>query len=130
MAYLQAEWDARGITQTAFARENRLDNSMFSRWRTGAVPKDIELLRVIADGLGKPLLEILVAARLVRPDEAGVEAQPAAAPDVDVAIELDARLNDAERDLLRAARLIGRTQRDALEAALRRPRKRISATAK
>lgn len=113
MDYLRGEWEARGMTQTAFARAARVENSNFSRWADGGNPWNIDLLRQIADTLNVPLTKVLLAAEYLRDEEVDgrIDRTPMRAPSIDDAIESDPTLSSAERALLRTARELARARR-------------------
>lgn len=69
-AYLQEHLDKRQWTRADLARASGLAESGLARWMAGKAPS-LENCRVLADVLGRPLLEVLVAAGILTPDEAG-----------------------------------------------------------
>ena len=70
-AWLQRHLDERGWTPSDLARHAKINRSIISRWREGAQP-EVPTARALAAALGRPLLEVLVAAELLTPEEAGV----------------------------------------------------------
>lgn len=69
MAYLKDEWKATGTTQTAFARESRIEGSNFTSWSKGGEP-GLEFLRTIADSLGISAVELLLNMGFLTSEEA------------------------------------------------------------
>ncbi len=69
-AWLQRHLDERGWTMTDLAREADINRSIIGRWREGQ--PEVPTARALARALDKPLLEVLVAAELLTPEEAGV----------------------------------------------------------
>ena len=70
-AWVQRHLDERGWTGSDLARHAGINRSIIGRWREGAQP-EVPTARALAAALGHPLLEVLVAAELITPEEAGV----------------------------------------------------------
>lgn len=109
-AWLQAEWQALGTNQEAWCREHGLSPATVSRWQTGVEPK-IDAIRLVATGLRRPILDVLVAARLLSPDEAaGHDGGPPPAPTIEAALKNDPAIPRGLRpvlhDLLKAFRAV------------------------
>lgn len=66
--YLRAELDKRGLTIADVARMTGVSHPVISRWLGGQVPS-VENSRLLANAFGRPLLEVLVAAGHLWPDE-------------------------------------------------------------
>lgn len=101
-AYLSEYWRAHDTNQNAWCDQHPgIQAPTVSRWRTGTEPR-LSALRDVADALGRPLLEILVAAGILTPEEAGGYVVPAPeVPSIDAAIKLDPNLSDLQRRTLR-----------------------------
>lgn len=97
--YLQAYWTAKGTNQNAWCDEHPgLHAPTVGRWRNGSEPK-LNALRKVAEALGEPVIQILVAAEVLTPEEAhGIEAHPYT-PTFDDAVRSDPTLTDREREL-------------------------------
>lgn len=109
MQFLDAEFTARPDALTTWARDNGIDPSKFTKWRHGESDPDLPGLREIATALGRPTWHLLIAAGFVDPAE--IEAPPVVPtpmPNVDDAIERDPQLVEVEREILRAARQMGK----------------------
>jgi hypothetical protein len=103
-AFLEAEWAALGTNQNAWSWQHGLQGPTVSRWARGTEPS-FAAMRAVAHALGRPMLDVLVAAKMITEDEAGgVTTGPTAAPSIDVAIERDPTLTDWEREQLRSFR--------------------------
>jgi transcriptional regulator with XRE-family HTH domain len=110
MQFLDAEWRALGTTQSAFARQYSIQNSLFSRWRKGGQPS-AESIQTVALALGRPTQDLFMAAGMIpTPDGEEPRARPRTA-NVDVAIDADPVLSDSERDVLREVRTALRDMR-------------------
>lgn len=98
----------RGTTSMRqFAIQHRFDHNWVSQWRNEDSPRPvrIEQMRAIADGLGLPLGEILVAAEFGTPDDfGGVRLPDPKLPDIDDAIKRDPTLTKSERRALKGVR--------------------------
>jgi len=94
-AWLQRHLDERGWTPSDLARHAKINRSIISRWREGAQP-EVPTARALAVALGRPLLEVLVAAELITPEEAGV---------TEVTVVTVAQMSDGELLAELAARL-------------------------
>lgn len=99
-AFLQQEWDAMGIRPTAWCRKVGMADATVLRWRDGVEP-DLRTLRRVAEALGRPLLDLLVAAGYVTSAEAGGYSVPIRSYSLLEAIELDRSISDGEREALR-----------------------------
>jgi hypothetical protein len=69
-SFLQKEWDAAGTTRGAWCREAGLADSTVMRWGQGVEP-DMRNLRMVAQGLGRRLVDVLLAAGYLSPDDVG-----------------------------------------------------------
>jgi transcriptional regulator with XRE-family HTH domain len=70
--YLERHLAVRGWTVHDFCEHSGLKPSVVFRWRKGYRP-DIGNARIMAGALGVPLLEVLVKAGRLTPEEAGAE---------------------------------------------------------
>lgn len=69
-SYVQQWLDDHGRTVADLSRTTGIAHSVISRWiREGAIP-GLDSCRVLAETIGRPLLEVLVTAGLLTPDEA------------------------------------------------------------
>lgn len=105
-AYLRSAMKAAGISnQAELARRLGVSDSDVSRWLKGIVQPQPPQLRKMTTVLRRPMLELLVAAGHLEPDEAGMEGVPQVpAPrvaDVLDAIAEDDRLLPEAKDHLR-----------------------------
>jgi transcriptional regulator with XRE-family HTH domain len=96
--WVQRHLDERGWSQADLGRHAGINRSIIGRWRDGAQP-EVSTARALAVTLGRPLLEVLVAAELLTPEEAGA---------TDVRVVSVAQMSDRELLEELAARL-GRT---------------------
>jgi len=97
-AWVQRHLDERGWTSSDLARHAKINRSIIGRWRDGAQP-EVSTARALAVALGRPLLEVLVAAELLTAEEAGVTGvtviSVAQMSDGELLAELAARLRRA-----------------------------------
>jgi hypothetical protein len=99
-AFLEEEWDRMGLKPTAWTRKVGIPDATVLRWRDGIEP-DMRSLKRIAEALERPLVDVLLAAEYITPDEvSGYVPQPRSY-DLLEAIELDPKLSDGEREALR-----------------------------
>lgn len=98
--FLETEWDAMDIRPTAWCRSVGLADATVLRWRDGVEP-DLRSLRRVAEALGRPLLDLLVASGYVTEEEAGGYVVPPRSYDLLEAIQLDQSISDGEREALR-----------------------------
>lgn len=68
--YLQTQLDRHSWTRADLARASGIDASLIGRWIRGEVVPGVPAARAIADAVGRPMLEVLVAAGLLTPEEA------------------------------------------------------------
>lgn len=101
-AYLESYWRAHGTNQNAWCDAHPgIQAPTVSRWRTGTEPR-LAAFRAVADALGYPVLDVLVAAGVITEAEAGGHtATVATSPTVDVALKVDQSLTSAQRGILR-----------------------------
>lgn len=71
--FLEKEWDALYTTRGAWCRKVGVADSTVYRWSQGVEP-DIRNMRLVADGLGRKLIDILYAAGYVDDTEVRVRA--------------------------------------------------------
>lgn len=67
-AYLQAQATAAGMAVTTWCRKIGISDSTAWRWSDGVEP-DMRTMRKLAEGLGVPLRDILVAAKYLGREE-------------------------------------------------------------
>jgi hypothetical protein len=90
MSYLEARWAALGTTQTAFARESRIEGSNFTNWGKGTDP-GLRWYRMIADALGESPIKLLAEIGFLTSNEsAGLIPTP------DLAVTLDDHAGDPD----------------------------------
>jgi transcriptional regulator with XRE-family HTH domain len=90
-------------TSSDLARAAQVPDSVISRWRSGTTTPSLAQLRRLQTPLQAPLVELLVAARLITADEARLRAPSSPAPvmrDVRDAVERDPVLSDDLKHLL------------------------------
>jgi hypothetical protein len=79
--FLEEEWERRGTTREAWAREAGIPGPTVYRWSKESDPGDNDMLRKIATATGRPLLDIMVIGQYITEDEAaGHEIQPTPEP--------------------------------------------------
>ncbi|WP_410652075.1 helix-turn-helix domain-containing protein [Amycolatopsis sp. cmx-4-54] len=66
--YLQGLLDERGWKKADLARASGIAESRLSRWMTGGAPS-VDNARAVAEAFGRSLLEVLVAAGIITPEE-------------------------------------------------------------
>jgi transcriptional regulator with XRE-family HTH domain len=114
-AWVQRHLDEREWTHSDLARHARINRSIISRWREGAQP-EVFTARALALALHKPLLEVLVAAELLTPEEAGVTGVTVLSvpqlSDDELLVELTARLRRARHGAEPGLRLTETTAED------------------
>lgn len=100
--YLERHWKALGTNANAWTDANPgIQGPTVSRWRTGTVPS-LQAMRAVADALGVPMVDVMIAAGVI--DRSELDREPAAAPpepDIDAAIAGDRRLSPLARNTLR-----------------------------
>lgn len=100
-AYLEQHWHAEGTNANAWVNQHpAIQGPTVSRWKTGSVPS-LANMRAVADALGVPMIDVLIAAGVLDGDELNREPVAPATPSVDVAIEVDPNLTDLQRRTLR-----------------------------
>jgi hypothetical protein len=73
---------------------------VIQRWKSGALRPDIDNARRLADALGRPLLEVLVAAEIVTEDEVHLctnEADPSTLTNEQLLVEIGRRMSGGGR---------------------------------
>ena len=110
VAFLRREWDARGVSCHAWCRQVGLEPSTVSRWAAGGEPK-IESLRLVANGLHRPLVDVLHAAGFITDRERAGRSNPPPRPPPGMlaeAIAHDPSLLPEERQIYRlTCKLLG-----------------------
>ncbi|MFI6030515.1 helix-turn-helix transcriptional regulator [Amycolatopsis magusensis] len=79
-AYLRGHLERREWTQADLARAGDVDRTLVGRWMKGTVGPGVENCRAVAHALGRPLVEVLVAAGLITEEEARERLDAKAAP--------------------------------------------------
>jgi transcriptional regulator with XRE-family HTH domain len=101
--FLAAEWAALGTNRARWCRQHGLSDSTVLRWSQGSSNIDMAQMNAVARALGRPLVDILLAARYLTPEEVGgrhaTPREPTAAVD---AIRADPGLSDTMRAALLA----------------------------
>lgn len=104
MAFLNQEVEALGESPTGWARRNDIAATNLGRWRDGTVDPTLDVLEQIAIALGRPVIDLLIAAAYMKSEDVGGRTVlPLPAPSVTTAIELDPEFVESERAILRAA---------------------------
>jgi hypothetical protein len=100
-AFLEKEWAAMKTGPYAWCREVGIADPTVFRWKQGVEP-DMRSLRRVAEALGRPVLEILIAVRYVSVAEAnGHVVAPPPSYSVLEALERDQSISDDVREVLR-----------------------------
>ena len=126
--YLQRQIDHRDDLSTVsdLARVTGIPQANLSRWMRGQSMPNAANFRELAEALGRPVLEVIVAAGLVTPEEVG---RPLTAPSLD-ALSDDELLRELRHRLASAARADSDADlaRDpSLRAGVVRPAERVAA---
>lgn len=98
--FLESEWDRLGIRPTAWCRQVRIADATVLRWREGVEP-DMRSLRRVAEALERPLIDLLLAAEYVTPEQIDGREITDRSFDLLETIRLDPKLSSAEREALR-----------------------------
>jgi transcriptional regulator with XRE-family HTH domain len=96
--YLVRALEGRGWNAAMLARDSNISESNLGRWIKGTTLPSIDNARLLADALDVPLVEVLVVAGLLTPDEVGasvVTPDITALPDDALVAELGRRLKRA-----------------------------------
>lgn len=99
--YLAAQLDRRGWTPADLKRNSTIGQSLISRWLRGETTPSVDNARALSEAIKRPLLEVLVAAGQLRPDEVAARvAAPVQVADLsnsELLSEIERRLNAASR---------------------------------
>src|SRR4051812_48970834 len=68
--WLNQIWESEGTNANKWAREHGFSGPTVHRWGVDTDPTTIDMLRKIADALGRPLLDVLVMGEYITADEA------------------------------------------------------------
>lgn len=101
-AWLDAYWRSHNTNANAWADAHPgIQGATLSRWRSGTVPS-LQAMRLVADAVDRPLVDVLTVAGAIRPGEAGDRPAPVTpeAPSIDVAIAQDPTLSPLARQTL------------------------------
>lgn len=79
--WIQDQLDRTGWTVTELVRRSNVDRSGLQRWKAGALRPSVENARALADACNRPILELLVAADYLTPDEARQRTDVQVAPE-------------------------------------------------
>lgn len=102
MDFLEHFWLANGLTRRAWCRAAGLPDSSVGRWRDGVEP-EIASLKKVARGVQRPLVDLLLIAGYLSPEElAGPTPPEIQTFNVERAIRLDPGITEAEREALMA----------------------------
>jgi hypothetical protein len=117
--WLERYWAANGLSPSGWSKLVGLSPSTVLRWAHS--DPDISSLRAIAQATGMTMIELLVIAEIITPDEAnGIVPREPLEPapySVEDAIDHDPQLSDQERKVLRAALdLVRQTKRTGRSA--------------
>lgn len=100
--YLRDQMAKHEWEQADLVRDTTLSQSLVSRWLSGKVTPSLENARILADRLGRPLLEVLVAAGMLTPAEANERVERvdvASLTDEQLVVELSNRLGNAHANV-------------------------------
>ncbi|PXY20356.1 helix-turn-helix domain-containing protein [Prauserella endophytica] len=98
-AYLRSQLDRHRWSPADLSRASGLSASLISRWLHGETTPGVENARAVARAITRPLLEVLVAAGQLTPDEAGQKANHvdlSSLTDDDLLAEVRRRLHSAD----------------------------------
>jgi transcriptional regulator with XRE-family HTH domain len=92
-----ASWVNQQLTRKGWrpadaARAFGVDDSMISKWRRGLAGPDPKSLRRVAESLELPILEVLVAAGWITPEEAGQPPAPPASEAVELLKDIQQKI--------------------------------------
>jgi transcriptional regulator with XRE-family HTH domain len=88
-----------GLTQAQLARQSGVGDAVISRWLNEESQPTIEKLRPLVVPLGVPLLELMVAAGRMEPEEARMKDRPAPPKPVRHGVSTEGLDPDQEREL-------------------------------
>lgn len=98
--WLDEQLAAREWGVSDLANHSGLNRSGIQRWKAGTHRPDIDNARILADAFGRPLLELLVAADYLTPEEArqrvAARVDPSVLTNRQLLSEIERRLNAAE----------------------------------
>lgn len=131
--YLRAAMKARGfVTTAALSRATGIGDSVLSKWLSGNGGKTPRtyMLRQLVDALGVPLIELVVAAKIMTYEEARLPEEPKppkslGEEDIDEMINSSSMAED-RKAFLRAELM--RLRQQALDEANRTPPRRVRQT--
>lgn len=107
--FLRARLDDRGWDAAHLAAEAGVTPSIVSRWMSGAHKPTADRVRAVADALNVSVMEAMIAADVITPEEAKVTAMtpdPKLLSDQELLNELTRRLT--ERQIVEKAHEVGR----------------------
>lgn len=93
--WVERQLDNRGMSTADLTASTGLDRSRFTEWRKGKRPT-LDTARLVAKAFGLSPLEVMVAARLIRAEEADLEKaapDPASLTNQELLAELRRRLD-------------------------------------
>lgn len=91
--WIQGEADAMGITLTAWCRKMQIPDPTVLRWKKGIEP-DFRSLQRVANVMGRSILDVLLAAGYIGPDEAKGHVPQPMLVDARQAIKADPSLSE------------------------------------
>lgn len=117
--FLEAEWAALDTNRARWCREKGLSDSTVLRWGQGGVNIDMRQLQLLAQGLGRPLVDVLLAAHYITPEQVnGRQVAPREPVPAEQAIRVDPALSEPLREvLLSTLRAFTAVQRGAVTSA-------------
>lgn len=102
--YLRRALDKQGWTPADLARASGVSASNIGRYLAGTSTITVENARLVAEAVDRPVLEVLVAARILSAEEAQVDVIAAdplrALGHREILAELDRRLSHSSNDVL------------------------------
>lgn len=98
---MQTLWDAEGTTRNAWALTHGMNGATILRWRDS--DPSMETMEQLAQALGRPLIDVLMLAEYVTPDDAGRELPAVLGPQgVQAAIAADTAISEDGKQILLA----------------------------
>lgn len=103
--YLQKRLDDKGWNMSELARRAEVHQTLVGRWIRGETAPSVDNARSVADALGRPTAEVLVAAGILRDDEVALQqvTNPADLTDDELLAEVGRRMKTGARRPPKAA---------------------------
>lgn len=121
MRFLDAEFKARGVAPSTWARMHNISPATFTRWRNGSNEPTIDVIDQIATALNRSVADLIVATGYTDAEDFGIPpVVPTRRPTFTEAIAEAEDLTDTERealtgllDVVRTTGVLRRTSDDA-----------------